>query len=147
MEAVYGADAPLDALTDEARLDQFIEQAEQLPPPRILGMVIMDSDDEEEVTKGLRFMGQRFVPDAYIFRQLIYRNVGTQQNRRGSAKGLDLFAAMGSERAYQILDQMGETQYENYPRQMDKMRQWLSGLTIANGLRPCTTPGCTPSSR
>ena len=130
MEAVYGADAPLDVLTDEMRLTQFIEQADQLPPPRILGMVIVDSDDEEEVTKGLRFMGQRFVPDAYIFRQLMYRNVGTQQNRRGLPKGLDLFAAMGSERAYQILDEVGETQYENYPQQMDKMRQWLSGLAI-----------------
>jgi len=29
----------------------------------------------EDVTKGFRFMGQRFVPDAYIFRQLIYRYV------------------------------------------------------------------------
>ena len=43
MEAVYGAGAPLDVLTDETRLTQFIELANQLPPPRILGLVIVDS--------------------------------------------------------------------------------------------------------
>jgi hypothetical protein len=31
----------------------------------------MDTDDVEGTTKGLRFMGQRFVPDAYVFRELI----------------------------------------------------------------------------
>ena len=74
-------------------------------------------------------MGQRFVPDAYIFRQLIYRNVGTRDNRRGLPKGLDVFAAMGSERAYELLDEMGETDYLNYTQQMDKMRAWTGGLT------------------
>ncbi len=78
-------------------------------------MVIKDTDDEEETTKGLRFMGQRFVPDAYIFRQLIYRNVGTPDNRRGLPMGLDLLAAMGSERAYQILDNLGETPMRTIP--------------------------------
>ncbi len=91
----------------------------------------MDTDDEAAVTKGLRFMGQRFVPDAYVFRQLIYRNVGTQENRRGLPKGLDILAAMGSERAYQHLDTMGETAYANYPTQMQKMQDWLGSVTVA----------------
>jgi len=94
-------------------------------------MVIMDTDDEEATTKGLRFMGQRFVPDAYIFRQLIYRNVGTRDDRRGLPMGLDLLAAMGSERAYQILDNLGETAYENYVQQMTKVQTWISGLDVA----------------
>ncbi len=131
MDAVYGAGADLKALADNAALDAFIAEADKLPPPRILGMVIYDTDDEEETTKGLRFMGQRFVPDAYVFRQLIYRNVGTRDNRRGLPKGLDLLAAMGSDRALQILDGMGETAYENYPQQMAKVRSWTSSLTPA----------------
>jgi hypothetical protein len=45
-------------------------------------------------------------------------------------KGLDLFAAMGSDRAYQLLDQMGETHYASYPEQMQKMQDWMSGLTV-----------------
>jgi hypothetical protein len=132
MDQVYGSGAAITDLTDEAKLDQFIEEANKLPPPRILGIVIQDTDDVEEMTKGLRFMGQRFVPDAYIMRELVYRNVGTATHRRGLPKGLDLLAAMGSERAYEILDQEGDTAYENYPQQMDKVRQWLTGLTTAD---------------
>jgi hypothetical protein len=130
MDAVYGEGVTLTALADDALLDRFIEAANKLPPPRILGMVIMDTDEIEETTKGLRFMGQRFVPDAYIFRQLIYRNVGTRDHRRGLPKGLDLLAAMGSERAYQILDEMGETAYEKYPQQMAQVQDWVSGLSV-----------------
>lgn len=131
MEHLYGARPALTDLIDEARLDEFIALADQLPPPRILGIVISDTADVEESTKGLRFMGQRFVPDAYVFRQLIYRNVGTRDDRRGLPKGLDLMAAMGSERAYEHLDAMGETQYENYEAQMEKARAWLASVTEA----------------
>ena len=130
MDAIYGTDASVTSLVDEVKLDAFIALADQLPPPKILGIVIADTDDEEAMTKGLRFMGQRFVPDAYIFRQLIYRNVGTREDRRGLPMGLDVFAAMGSDRAYQHLDEMGETSYANYPSQMAEVQTWLSGLTV-----------------
>ncbi|MBN1145819.1 MAG: DUF3160 domain-containing protein [Anaerolineales bacterium] len=129
IDALYGENPSPQTLADDAKLDPFIELANQLPPPRILGIVIADTDDVEETTKGLRFMGQRFVPDAYVFRQLIYRNVGTRENPRALPKGLDLFAAMGSERAYQLLDEMGETSYANYPEQMSKSRTWLGSVT------------------
>ncbi|MBE0697639.1 MAG: DUF3160 domain-containing protein, partial [Anaerolineaceae bacterium] len=130
-EQIFGKDAPVAKIADESKLDAFIEAANQLPPPRILGMVIQDTDDETEQTKGLRLMGQRFVPDAYIFRQLIYRNVGTRDNRRGLPMGMDLMAAMGSERAYQILETSGQTAYENYPQQMQKVQSWLGGLDVS----------------
>ena len=129
MEAVYGEAPAVETLTDEALLDVFIAAAEQLPPPRILGIVIADTDDVEEQTKGMRFMGQRFVPDAYIFRQLIYRNVGTRENPRVLPKGLDIMAAMGSEQAYEILETLGETEYANYPEQMAKVQAWTAGLS------------------
>jgi hypothetical protein len=129
VDQVYGSNATLSALADESMLDSFIAAADELPAPRILGMVIQFTDEEEEATKGLRFMGQRFVPDAYIFRQLIFRNVGTLDDRRGLPMGLDLMAAMGSERAYTILDELGETHYLNYTSQMDKVRVWLSSLS------------------
>jgi hypothetical protein len=130
MGAIYGKEVPVTGLVDEAKLDEFIAMADQLPPPKILGIVIEDTDDEEGTTKGLRFMGQRFVPDAYIFRQLIYRNVGTRDEPRGLPMGLDVFAAMGSERAYELLDEMGETSYANYPEQMTGVQSWLGGLTV-----------------
>ena len=132
MASVFGPQAVVSDLVDEAKLQDFIELAFELPPPRILGMVIQDTDSVEETTKGMRFMGQRFVPDAYVFRELIYRNVGTQTNPRNLPKGLDLFAAMGSERAYQLLDEMGDTAYEHYPERMQKMRAWMSSLGVSD---------------
>ena len=127
--AVYGDTPTLATLSDEARLTTFIEATDALPPPRILGLVISEGDDVEDVTKGFRFMGQRFVPDAYIFRELIWRNVGTFEEPRQLPNGLDVMAAMGSDRAYAILEQLGETDYANYPEQMAKMRDWTGSLT------------------
>lgn len=129
IDQVYGSNATLSALADESKLDAFITEASKLPAPKILGMVIQFTDNEVQATKGMRFMGQRFVPDAYIFRQLIFRNVGTLNDRRGLPMGLDLLAAMGSERAYNILDGLGETHYLNYTTQMQKVRTWLGSLT------------------
>lgn len=130
IDAVYGENPSLTTLADDAKLREFIAAADALPSPRILGLVIAVTDDETQVTKGLRFMGQRFVPDSYIFRQLIYRNVGTLSDRRGLPKGLDILAAMGSERAYELLDAMDETHYANYVSQMEKMRAWTGSLTV-----------------
>jgi hypothetical protein len=132
MDSVYGSNPSVEDVADEALLQDFIDLAFQLPAPKILGLVIMDTDDVEATTKGLRFMGQRFVPDAYVFRELIYRNVGTRDHARMLPKGLDLFAAMGSARAFQLLDEMGDTAYERYPEQMQKMRDWMSSLGVAD---------------
>ncbi len=127
--AVYGENPSLSTISDEAQLDIFINAANELPPPRILGLVISENDDVEEATKGFRFMGQRFVPDAYIMRELIWRNVGTETEPRQLPMGLDVMAALGSDRAYTILDDLGETAYANYPEQMQKMRAWTAGLS------------------
>ncbi len=40
----------------------------------------------------------------------------------GLPKGLDFFAAMGSDEAYDILDEMGETQFTNFDTQMTKVQ-------------------------
>ena len=128
--AVYGENPDLSILSDEAQLDSFINAANKLPPPRILGLVISETDDVEEATKGFRFMGQRFVPDAYIMRELIWRNVGTETEPRQLPMGLDVMAAMGSDRAYAILDKLGETAYLHYPEQMQKMRDWTGSLSV-----------------
>jgi hypothetical protein len=87
-------------------------------------------EDKAQVTQGFRFMGQRFTLDAYIFGQLIWRNVGKQDQQRWLPKGLDVMAALGSKEAYALLDQMGETGYANYAQQMTKVRQQISGLQL-----------------
>jgi hypothetical protein len=70
-------------------------------------------------TKGLRFMGQRFIPDSYILGQLVYIYVGTQFQPRLMPKGLDVMAALGSERAWDLLDD--QKHYVNYVEQMQML--------------------------
>jgi len=125
-DAVFGPDAPVSVIADEAQFSAFVEAARQLPPPQINSMWVYIWEDKEQVTQGFRFMGQRFVLDAYIFEELIHREV----SRRMLPKGLDVMAALGSEEAYAILDEMGETAYAGYPEQMVKLRGEISALQL-----------------
>jgi hypothetical protein len=124
---VYGA-VPEDPGTfaDDALLQTFIEAARELPPPQINSMWVWVWEDVEEVTQGFRFMGQRYVIDAYVFQQLIYSKV----DGRFLPKGLDVLAAMGSDEAYNLLDEMGETQYPGYVEQMEKVRGEIAALEM-----------------
>jgi hypothetical protein len=126
MDEIYGPRTDVKGLANDGKLDQFIAKAEKLPAPKILGLVVLFKSDVDASTRGLRFMGQRFVPDAFIFRELVFRNVGTPERRRGLPVGLDIYAALGSERAYALLDQMGETAYAKYPEQMQSLRATMA---------------------
>ncbi len=112
-------------------IQPFQEAAAALPSPRILNTVITDEMDIDKETKGMRFMGQRFVWDAYVFRQMIYRNVGTRDVPRRLPDALDVFAAMGSERALDILKAQGDADYENYLSQMAKVRGEVAAISEA----------------
>jgi hypothetical protein len=127
---VFGADAPLSDIADERKFAAFVEAARKLPPPQINSMFVYIWEDKEQVTQGFRFMGQRFVLDAYIFEELTWREVGTMEKPRWLPKGLDVMAALGSEEAYAILEGMGETAYANYPEQMQKLRSEISALQL-----------------
>lgn len=129
-DTVFGPDASVSAISDESKFAAFVEAARQLPPPQINSMWVYIWEDKEQVTQGFRFMGQRFVLDAYIFEELTWREVGTLDNPRTLPKGLDVMAALGSEEAYAILAEMGETEYLNYPEQMTKLRGEVSGLQL-----------------
>ena len=127
-DQVFGANPDPGKFADQTMFGQFQELAKALPPPQVNSMWVWIEQDKQKVTKGFRFMGQRFTLDEYVFGQLIWRNVGTLQDPRGLPKGLDFFAAMGSNEAYDILKDMGESKYLNYEKQMDKVRQELAGL-------------------
>jgi len=128
MDKVFGANPDPASFADDAKFAEFMEAAKALPPPQINSMWVWIWEDTEQATKGFRFMGQRFTLDAYVFGQLIWRKVGTEQNPRGLPKGLDFMAAMGSEEAYNILKEMGENQYTNYDTQMAKVRKEVASL-------------------
>jgi hypothetical protein len=130
MDQVFGADAAPASFTDQNLFAQFMEATKNLPAPQVNSMWVWIWQDQETVTKGFRFMGQRFTLDAYVFGQLIYRKVGSASDPRGLPKGLDFFSALGSDEAYDILNGMGETHYENFTTQMDKVRSQVAALGV-----------------
>jgi hypothetical protein len=147
LDDAYGQIADVKDLVDESKFARFREEAGKLRAPEILGMVIWDDQPVEQTTRGLRFMGQRFVPDAFVFRQLIHRNVPG----RMLPKALDFFAALGSERALDHLDATGDTALPRYSENMAKLRASIDGYdesvwtqnlywTWIHSLRPLLEP-------
>ena len=161
----FGDQLALDALADDARLDAFIEAAQTLRPPKIVSSLVLDTQNPAVATKGFRFMGQRFVPDSYIFQQLVYDKVKGYQGQgkpftmesslagpiRAFPRGLDIAAVLGAERALAILQAEGDTAYEGYDAQIAKLRvefaalpaeQWTENLywNWLHTLRPVLEP-------
>ncbi|HID63566.1 MAG TPA: DUF3160 domain-containing protein, partial [Anaerolineae bacterium] len=151
IKEVYGQSLNLSDLEDEARLDAFIEEAMTLRPPKIVSSFVTDQEEPEEVTRSFRFMGQRFIPDSYIFQQLVYDKVKLYQGTgrpftlvdsmagpiRGFPRGLDVASVLGSRRAEEIIEAEGDAEYDGYPEQLAKLRgefaalpaeQWVENL-------------------
>ncbi|MFQ5610633.1 MAG: DUF3160 domain-containing protein [Anaerolineae bacterium] len=123
IRTVYGETLAVQDLNDVPRLDDFIRRATALRPPRIVAGLVTDREDPAAVTQSFRFMGQRFVPDAYIFQQLVYAEVGTQAEPRQMPLALDVAAVLGSERALDLLlNVYDQGRFENYTRQMETLR-------------------------
>ncbi len=107
------------------------------PPPQIATEA--DLDEALEATKGLRFMGQRYVPDSYVMGRLVYPSVGKftggdapftlVDSIRGFPRGLDVMAVLGSGRAREILRQLGDDAYQGYDEQLAKARERFQGLS------------------
>ncbi len=77
-----------------------------------------------------QFMGQRYVPDSYMFQLLCYDKTGRSSvngQRRLMPKGLDVFAVLGSQRAYELLSP--EFAYENYTKNLATLKDEFSNLT------------------
>ncbi len=125
-EGIYGEHYTVSDLQDTQKLNLFIDKAREQRDPRINSAWVKDTEEVEEETRGFRFMGQRFIPDSYMFQQLVYDKVGTQSDPRLFPKGLDVMAVLGSERALTYLE--SERQYTNYKGQMERLRTEFSLL-------------------
>lgn len=129
-------------------LDNFIDEAKKLRDPGINSMPVLGPafapeqgsvEDRTEQVKGFRFLGQRFTIDASIFQKLICREVGNldgtmecpKEDSRMLPNGLDVPAAFGSDLAYKILEDMGETGYEKYPENMNKLVLAINDLPMS----------------
>ena len=135
IETVFGTEFQASDLVDDENLLNLKAELAQMRNPEIYGgsgvCVILPPFTKEKLyeclakTKGMRFMGQRFVPDSYMFQNLVSPAVGmyvgdgepfTMKMTQGGParcfpRGLDVMAVLGSERAYDILVEEGDTEY------------------------------------
>ena len=98
-----------------------------IPPP----FTPEQADECLEATKGFRLMGQRFIPDSYLFSNLVgtYTDIylgdrepkpftyvisGAGRPIRGFPRGLDVMALLGSARARALLDELADSNYKGY---------------------------------
>ncbi len=150
IQEVFSSTGSVDRYWEEDKLSMFIENALRLRPPKILSGAAFTEDGEFSVTtKGFRFMGQRFIPDSYMFQELVYGKKGeevilkyTGKDKpftmevipgagpaRAFPRGLDVMAVLGSKRALEILEREGDTEYTEYNAQLNKLRQEFSSIT------------------
>ena len=146
MNFVFGDEFNPDDLTEE-NLGKLKAKLAEYSGPEIYGgtgeAVLWppfspeQADEVLEHTKGFRLMGQRFIPDSYLFSNLVSPFVGeyigkncedtftcemTQSGpQRVFPRGLDAMALLGSERAKEILIESGDTEYEGKDKEGNKI--------------------------
>ncbi len=154
IDKVYGEGVKASDLTgNEKAWEEFHSLTANLRAPRINSIPIMDTEDAENVIPGYRFMGQRFTIDATIMQELVYRRVGEfeDEDKRMLPDFLDVPAALGSDMAYSILKEEGQTKYKNYDENLEAMKKefinddttiWNASLYAGwlNTLRPLLEP-------
>ncbi|MCE7742324.1 MAG: DUF3160 domain-containing protein [Candidatus Heimdallarchaeota archaeon] len=113
-----------DGLAAESYIEDFIEEAKTYRKPLINSMFVFETEDHENVTQGFRLMGQRFIPDSYVFQQLVHTKVGG----RLMPTGLDVFSVFGSPRAdYYMANE--NVSFPDYDDQIFKLREEFGNLT------------------
>lgn len=126
-----------------------------LPSPRIYGgtgnILVPEPITHEslnevlEKTKGMRLMGQRFIPDSYMFQNLVFPAVVEYQGHhpfqpfsfgldgggfsRCYPRGLDAMALLGSREALKILIDEGDTDYTRFWQQFGELQDEFRALT------------------
>ncbi len=157
LKKVFGGELNPSELTNEEQMLELKAELASLRNPEIYGgsgvCLIYPPVTKEKLnkcladTKGMRFMGQRFVPDSYMFQNLVSPAVGTytgdgvpftmKMTQLGPARcfprGLDVMAVLGSNRAYQILKREGDTEYQgtdtSYDQQLNQLRKEFTTFT------------------
>jgi hypothetical protein len=129
-------------VSKDASVLSFIKRAKGLPAPKIMSVVAVGTEIDTAGLKGFRFMGQRFIPDSYIFQNLVFPNVTYYTGkglpftlevtgvgpRRCFPRGLDVMSVFGSEAAADILKEEGDTDYIRYEARVKKLESGFSRL-------------------
>ena len=151
IETVFGSRFNATEFTNESKMLTLRGTLAQLRSPQIYGgtgnVEIQPPFSKEQLsevlekTKGMRFMGQRFIPDSFMFQNLVfpttgqYTGTGTPftygSGQRIMPRGLDIMVLLGSTRARQILENEGDTAYVFYDRQIQNLEENFSSFTVA----------------
>lgn len=103
----FGTTIQYKEITNNKKLRDFIIRAQSIKKTRI----------GKGYVNGLRFLGQRFIPDAYIFDQL------TGYPWRTSPKSLDIMALLGSLRAKELLVKEGDFAITAYATNFSRLEE------------------------
>jgi len=121
MEKIYGSRPSLKHFESDEKVKNFILQAVKLREPKIESGIkwtrMLRSD--AFYRKGFKFLGQRYIPDSYIFQQLVYPKV----EERFLPKGLDVMAVIGSKVAKDILRKESDFSRKGYENQLKKLEE------------------------
>jgi hypothetical protein len=169
LREIFGSEFTTKELENEKKFAQFLLELSKKTPPAIFsgtggagidpGLVkghesisVEQLDSILTKTMGLRFMGQRYIPDSYILSQLVSPAVGTIPEKiperftvvyipderiqpdlcysiRGFPQGLDVFSVFGSSRAEKHIRDYKDDEYPKYYDQLNKLRKEFSVLT------------------
>jgi hypothetical protein len=159
---VFGSEFNARKLSDENKLWELKVELATMRSPEIYGgsgVCVVDPPITKkklyeclDITKGMRFMGQRFVPDSYMFGQLVSPAVGMYIGNgtpftmcytgagpaRCFPRGLDIMSVLGSDRAGDILIEEGDTEYESlnlntsYEKQLNELKSEFAGFNISD---------------
>jgi len=124
LREVYGSEFEITDLEDANKLGELQDKIVELNQARIVSSPIYPWQKEELI--GLRFMGQRFIPDSYVFQELVFDKV----QDRFMPKSLDVTAIFGSRRAEEHLASDVET-YTGYGEQLSKLKIEFSSLNVS----------------
>lgn len=147
---VYGAlSSDCSELLDSRSLDNFRNALTLLGGSDICSMVVdVAKDDIYGGSLGLRFMGQRFVADSYVFQNLVFPGIREYQGTgtpftlselreeghtkiRGVPRGMDWMGVTGNDIAEDRLITEGDTEYDDYNRSYGRLKLEMSQVPMS----------------
>ncbi len=150
MNKVFGSKVSPDQIV--SKINELRKELNSMRMPRIYSgtgncqAASMNPEELEKclyLTKGMRVLGQRYVPDSYIMGSLVAPSVGEYTGKdkpftmvmtplgpaRGFPRGLDVMAVLGSDRALSIIKREGDADYKGYEEKVMSLRKEFSNLT------------------
>jgi len=147
LQSSFGDLTDLNNLTDTQKWSQFYTAVQNLQGPSIMGEAMIGDavaqktkSELQALTKGFRFMGQRFIPDSYMFSTLTQGaelpDPVTGQSLPSTPTALMIMTLLGSAPAQTELDQWIAQSAPNSDKvirqEMDKLDTEFKALTQAD---------------